>query len=124
MNNTTYERERRRRLAEKRRARERRKKLFLTVLTLIFAITICLTIKGMKANATNEKHDDYKYFTVIKVQVGDTLTDIANQYYDEDHYATVEDYILEIKYSNNLLDGNLISGQNLVIPYYSPEYHS
>lgn len=121
MNNTKNNR---RRKINSRKRKNKYNSSLLTVLSLVLAIIFCISLKGLNAGASNEKKNDYKYFKVINVEAGDTLGAIANEYYDEDHYSSIEDYILEIKYSNNILDeNNLISGQNLVIPYYSSEYH-
>ena len=111
------------RFCRKQHARKGRLQLSLFAITMTIIFASCFW--GMNARANNRKTDDYKYFTVVKVQAGDTLYDIANKYYDENHYDSMEDYIKEITYCNHLYDINSINaGQNLMIPYYSLEYRS
>jgi len=101
------------------------KNLFLVGLCFILTLTFGLTLKSMNASAKNIQTNDYKYFTVVKVEIGDTLTSIAKEYYDENHYNNLNELMKEIKYSNHITNSNeLKEGQNLVVPYYSPEYHS
>ncbi len=63
----------------------------------------------------------YKYYTSIKVQPGDTLWDIAEEYIDYDYYSTRMDYIYEVMKINHLITDHLTAGKKITIPYYSVE---
>ena len=61
-----------------------------------------------------------KGYTNIEIQPGDTLWDLADEYLE--NYESKEDYINEVSQLNSIKDGKIISGQNLIMPYYSTEY--
>ncbi len=63
----------------------------------------------------------YKYYTSIEVESGDTLWSIASEYADEE-YVSIQDYIKELKYMNNMTSDTIIEGHYLTIAYYSDEY--
>lgn len=63
----------------------------------------------------------YKYYTSIEVTSGDTLWSIANKYADEE-YVSVQEYIEDLKYMNNMTSDTIIEGHYLTIAYYSNEY--
>lgn len=115
--------------SESRKTRAKRKKIRKNIILsfICFALTLAffLSLQSMNASAENVSNNDYKYFTVVKVEIGDTLTSIAKEYYDENHYDNLNDFLKEIKYSNHINNTNSIKeGQSIVVPYYSPEYHS
>ena len=39
-----------------------------------------------------------------------------------EHYESKEAYIQEVSQLNSIRNGKIISGQNLIMPYYSTEY--
>ena len=63
----------------------------------------------------------YKYYTSLEIQSGDTLWSIASRYADE-AYISVEDYIKEIKVINHLPSDMIIEGHYLTVFYYSEHY--
>lgn len=58
-----------------------------------------------------------KYYTSIPIQAGDTLWSIA-QIYRTDEYASIQEYINELKFINNLTGDLIQQGNNLTIAYY------
>jgi hypothetical protein len=57
------------------------------------------------------------------VKYGETLWSIAEEYLDDEHYASIEDYIKEVKKINSLKDDEaIIAGRYIVVPYYAAEY--
>lgn len=104
-----------------RNRRNRLHKLILIGLCLLISVFIVLIAlsNDVSANEGNNK-TEYKYFTQITVNEGDTLWGIANRYKGD--HTSINDELEEIKHINNLRSNNIIEGQSLVIPYYSYEY--
>ena len=72
--------------------------------------------------STGSEQVSYKYFTSIQVEAGDTLWSIAEEYADQEHYSSYKEYINEVKRMNKMRDDSIVSGQYLIIPYYSSEF--
>ena len=105
------------------RQREIRRNILLAVAaTLVLMIFVFSYHTLISAASTNTDNVSYKYFTSIQVEAGDTLWSIAEEYADEDHYASNKEYINEVKMMNKLRNDEIVSGQYLVIPYYSYEF--
>ena len=51
---------------------------------------------------------------------GDTLTSIAGKYCSKE-FKSREAYIAEVKSINHMTDDKLVTGDYIVIPYYSSE---
>ncbi len=64
----------------------------------------------------------YKYYTSIEIAPGDTLWDLADVYMDEVHYQSKQEYINEVSRLNSIRNDKIVSGQSLIMPYYSTEY--
>ncbi len=92
------------------------KKLMLIVAIIVLSV-IYIGITHEDAPETNASKASEKYFTCITIEQGDTLWDIAEEYKTEE-YASTQDYIDEILSINNLNTANIVSGTNLLIPYY------
>lgn len=87
-----------------------------------FAITFLSSFFYSRAFANdNAQPAAYKYYTSIEVESGDTLWSIATRYADEE-YVSIEDYISELKYMNNMNSDTIIEGHYLTVAYYSDEY--
>ena len=72
---------------------------------------------------TDEYKPEFKYYKTITVHADDTLWDIAQNYYPEEHYSSVNTYMSEICSINNIKDVNhLNAGEALIVPYYSSEF--
>lgn len=106
-----------------RRQKEIRRKIFLTVLTVCIALTCALSYNALVTKASNDISDvSYKYFTSIEVASGDTLWSIAEEYKDDQFYASTKEYVDEVMHMNHLTSSNIVAGQSLIIPYYSNEF--
>ena len=107
------------------RRKIRRQKEIRRNIVLAFAVAAILMIFAFSYHTfTSEASTDtddisYKYFTSIQVETGDTLWSIAEEYADDIHYDSNSEYINEVKAMNNLGNDDIISGQYLIIPYYS-----
>ena len=105
------------------RQREIRRNILLAVaVTLVLMIFVFSYHTLTSAASTNTDNVSYKYFTSIQVEAGDTLWSIAEEYADELHYSSNKEYINEVKMINKLRSDEIVSGQYLVIPYYSYEF--
>lgn len=91
-------------------------------LTLCLIVILAVTFGSFLSRAKNKEEDVtyYKYYTNIEIQPGDTLWDLADEYLE--HYESKEAYIQEVSQLNSIRNGKIISGQNLIMPYYSTEY--
>lgn len=109
------------RIARLRRER-RRKLLTLAMGMLISACLICVCVISYHSISSNASNG-YKYYTSVTVKAGDSLCNLANEFWDESHYDDKESYIQEVCSINHLEDATKISaGQSLIMPYYSVEY--
>lgn len=105
-----------------RRQKQLRRRVTGTLLTVLLMLGIVFFC-GRITNAQEKSGDiAYKYYTSIEISSGDSLWSIAEKYRD-DHYDSIQDYMDEVVSINHIGNRNrLISGQFLVIPYYSDEY--
>ncbi len=105
-----------------RREAELRRNIIVCLFTSIFAIGFAMLFFSLNISA-QERTDDtmYKYYKSIAVQKGDTLWDYACQYGNRHYYDNNMDYIEEVMSINALTDDRIISGQYLILPYYSAE---
>ncbi len=87
--------------------------------TLVLALTLSIALCSFSTKASEDSNVSmYKYYTSIQITAGDTLWSIAEKY-DAPHSDSVMNYIDEVKEMNGLDDDSLLSGQYLIIPYYS-----
>ena len=106
-----------------RRRREMRRNIFMCFLTVMLVISLSLVFFSFGTKAqSSEAEISYKYYKSITVQDGDTLWDYASLYADEEHYNSKQDYIDEVIHMNALTDNEIISGQYIILPYYSLEF--
>lgn len=105
-----------------RRIRKIKRICILSFITLFLVTALTLTINSFCSMAKdNDSLITYKYFTSIVVEDGDTLYSLADEYTD-DYSVDINKYIEEVMHINHLEDDMCImTGQNLIIPYYSNE---
>ena len=102
--------------------RQKNLAIFISSLCLALAIAIFFGSFLSEAEAKEPEVTYYKYYTNVEIQPGDTIWDLAEDYMDV-NYESREDYISEVKELNSLSDTDaIISGQYLILPYYSTEY--
>lgn len=91
----------------------------------IIIITLFIFASGffITTSMANEEESvpSYKYYTSIKIEQGDTLWSIAEEYISHE-YESIYDYIRELKQINNLTSDIIIAGQNITVAYYSDVY--
>ena len=106
-----------------RRQREMRKNALIIIMTFCLIITVAVSMNSFMSNAKEEGSPaSYKYFKSITIENGDSLWSIAQEYMDDNHYDTIQDYINEVKKMNALSNDDITYGQHLIIPYYGTEY--
>lgn len=113
-----------------RRNRIRRQRIFrrqfaalLFVLTLLIVFGVFLGTTLMSGAQSDEYVPEFKYYTTVTVHEGDTITKLATDYYSDNHYSNINNYIFEICALNRLGEkDNIIAGENIIIPYYSTEF--
>lgn len=105
-----------------RRRRQLRRHIGMSILAVIFAIGLSLSLFSLKAKAQDDQEDIYyKYYKSIVVEEGDTLWGYAVAY-GNGQYDTCQDYINEVVYMNSLHNTDIITGQSIIVPYYSVEF--
>ena len=88
----------------------------------IFAMVLIICSGIIIANAAvsdDAKSDQFKYYTSINIEKGDTLWSIASEYVSGT--KTISNYVNELKEINNLQTDCIYQGQNLIVYYYSTE---
>lgn len=119
--------ERKRTYADKRAYRRyrRQKNMIIFISSLCLALALGIFFGSFLSRAQAKEPEGttyYKYYANVRIQPGDTIWDLAADYMDE-NYESREDYIREVKELNSLSDtDSIISGQYLILPYYSTEY--
>ena len=107
-----------------RRRSARRKAMVIRAFAVLTVALICfLTFHAFTAKASaQDQVPTFKYYTSVTVGAGDTLSHIAADHMDDDHY-TMRSYMKEVCTINHLEDADSIrSGMVLIIPYYSTDY--
>jgi len=95
----------------------------------ILALTIILVIAfgillGTSINALASSDKDIssynKYYVSIRVESGDTLWTIADEYIDGFNLSK-NDYIAEVSQINQISEDEIHAGDYIVVPYYSQD---
>ena len=107
---------------KRREAVVRRQKMI--VMFLIMIIISLGIILGTSVNALASSKADvasyYKYYTSIKIESGDTLWEIADEYIGNFDITKAE-YIDEICRVNKIAEDEIHAGDYIVVPYFSSE---
>ncbi len=109
-----------RREAVKKQQKERQKMFLIFCLTilLMFGIGVGFGTLLTRAEATASE-SCHKYYANIEIRRGDTLWRIADDYMDPVHYENRTEYLNEIMELNGMVNTRLISGQKIIVPYFS-----
>lgn len=106
-----------------RRQREMKKNFLILFMTVCLIVLGSVSLSGFRSNAKDESTEvSYKYYKSITIGNDDTLWSIAEQYMDEDHYESINDYINEVKNMNTMTDDVIHYGEHLIIPYYDSDF--
>lgn len=96
------------------------KKAVLGIAAFIIVSGLCVTLVDAHGNS-KEESVPHKYYKSIEIVSGDTLWDIAAEYISDD-YASIDDYINELKAINHLDSDNIQESQYLTVAYYDTEF--
>ena len=110
--------------ASKRRRQVFVKKMMLGIVLCVMLLSFSVCFKGGLVDAHGDQKEapmSYKYYKSIEIQGGDTLWDIAKEYMSDD-YASVYDYIEELKSVNGLTSDDIQEGHYLTVVYYDTEF--
>lgn len=111
-----------RRAAVRKQQKARRRMLIIFCLTIIVMFGIGVGFGTLLTRAEEPTHEPaYKYYANIEIQRGDTLWSIADEYMDSVHYIDRKEYLDELMTLNHMSDDHLISGQKILVPYYSAD---
>ena len=88
----------------------------LLVVLLAGAVMI-IVLTSHNAAQAEESADASKRYTSVSIQPGDSLWSIASIYADG-HYSSIQDYIDEVKFINNMDGDTIYAYEYLLIPYY------
>lgn len=88
----------------------------IMVITLFMINTNKATAKTINGSA-----NEYKYFTSITIEPGDTLWNIASNYCNSNDNGSINAYIDEVCNINRIDKDTIKVGQKIIIPYYSDE---
>lgn len=92
-----------------------KRKLFAALTVIAAVISAVIIINTVTAQG--DEMEKEKCYKSIMIEYGDTLWDIAKEYYDSSSY-TIPEYIEELKSINSLTCDNIQSGSYIVVSYY------
>lgn len=93
------------------------RKLIIGLSILLIACVLLFGASGLSNKVSASTHNE-KYFKCIDIERDDTLWSIAEEYMTEE-YASIDEYIEEVKSINALKGDILYNGATLIVPYYA-----
>lgn len=105
----------------RRRTRQLRRHIAIFIITSLLIVFSAITLSTFISKASESEDTLFKYYKTIEISKGETLWDLAVKYaseHDED-YTT---YIEEVMNMNHLESDLIVSGDIILIPYYSTEF--
>ena len=113
-----YRRNRRAAVRKQQKARQKMFVIFFLTILVMFGIGVGFGTLLTRAEAPSSEHY-HKYYANIEIQKGDTLWGIADDYMDSVHYVDRTEYLNEIMEINGMVNSRLITGQKIIVPYFS-----
>lgn len=101
----------------RRRAFRRAYRRAIVAFAAVAIIALFVLIATCRNGKAVGKTDRIKRLTSVSVQEGDCIWSIASEYYS-DEFGSIQEYIKEIKKTNNLSGDRIYYGYSLLIPYY------
>jgi len=107
---------------KKREAVVRKQKSILAITVIVVVALGILLGSSINAMASSDKDvaSFNKYYVSIRVESGDTLWTIADEYVDGFNIEKT-DYIEEVCQINEISQNDIHAGDYIVVPYYSQE---
>lgn len=100
-----------------------RRQIGLIAIAIIAIVSLAVLLgSGINAMASSEADvaSYNKYYTSIRVESGDTLWTIADEYV-EGFNLSKSDYIAEVCQLNEISEDEIHAGDYIVVPYYSQD---
>jgi cell division protein YceG involved in septum cleavage len=101
-----------------------KKRILICIATIFIIFAACAVFGNIRSSAHGSRSENpvnFKYYTSIEIQPGDTLWDIAKAYITED-YDSVQEYVQTLKEINSLNSDKIKAGQNLIVAYNNTEF--
>lgn len=101
-----------------------KKRIILCIATIFIVFAACGVFGNILSSAHENRSEspvNFKYYTSIEIQPGDTLWDIAKAYITED-YESVPEYVRALKEMNALKTDKIKAGQSLIVAYNNTEF--
>jgi len=99
----------------------RLQKICIALGFVIALSVIILFSSSVHAFAGSSKAPAMKYYKNVRVEAGDTIWTISDEYCDE-HYSSKNEYVKEVCALNNISKGDIIHvGDYILVAYYSTE---
>ena len=97
-------------------SRRNRNKMMSLLGLVVLAVLLVLFVGTVSVSGADIPKKE-KMVTAVYVEYGDTLWEIAEEYYTED-WKNVSEYVEEIKRCNQLWEDDIQAGATLIVPYY------
>ena len=99
--------------------RRKRGTAAVLVTAVLLSLAMLCTVVFSSGNAIQAQEDGLacKMYTSIRIERGDTLWAIAGRYMDG-HYSSIQEYIDEVKFINELTSDTIHENAYLLVPYY------
>ncbi|MDE6529833.1 MAG: LysM peptidoglycan-binding domain-containing protein [Lachnospiraceae bacterium] len=96
----------------------------LAAIIFMICVPLMLSLVFTQSAEANDGSEEiyYKYYHRIEVSEGDTLWSIAQQNYHAQDQS-IREYIEEVQQINHRYSATVYAGEELMIPYYSTEFH-
>lgn len=111
------------RIRKNRIRRERQLKRRIVLVSAVIILCLCslfgFTSFLSKAQEKTDEPVKAKCYTSIMIEYGSSLSEIAEQYCDDDMYASRDAYINEVMFINHMDDTSIKAGNYLIVPYYT-----
>lgn len=92
------------------------------IILLVALVLIVSMLFAAQAFAAESEPSKVKTIASVRIQPGDSLWTIAEQYYSRE-CGNMQEYISEIKQSNGLHNDTIHAGAYIIVPYYSDITH-
>lgn len=117
---STYLSERAINRLEARKKAVRKQKIILGMITIFIISVIVLLGSSIHAfaNSNKDQTEVHKYYKSIKVEAGDSLWDIADDYMSQSD-MTKKEYIEEICKINHINENDIHAGDSIIVAYYT-----
>ena len=95
--------------------RYRKQLILISIALIVFLFTLIFAINSVKASEKSSPR--VKSFISVRVSCGDTVWSIAEENLSPE-YASVADLVKEIEKTNHLVNGQINSGNYIIVPVY------